>query len=591
MEMKDMEMPTIIKAMELELNDIEIMGDEQFHKNQCKNLVENFKKGLQGVEAIVGVHVHTLQPILEDFSQIIVKVKWLIKNCSKNWKKVILMQRCSQETFRELLLELQWFYNMIYEVVFKRGLCQKLEVNGCNKFEPCGLKDVADDERLLFQKLKNMVDSVPNDSSTFKLINYILEWQSCIQKFECGAEEFMSFPTNFAEPNYKEKLYESMGVVVYVTTWLDFESITKIITFGSVEAKVRLEKEAHILSCLNHPNIIKVFYCAIKVNSNHRGEIIIGMEKGDMSLFKLLCDNQSLKMSFLHKIDVMIQIANAMLYLHDMKMAHHGLKPQNVVIVNFDMDKIKKNSFIHVKLIDFGISKVEVNGDERPTNQGIYGIPHYIAPKVRYPINQVNSFKADVFSFGILCCDILTSVANKWDYRDSSIYVKKRLKSLCKFDHRLQLMIKECLDIRYPSKRPSFLEIVKSLMEVKKYFLEDELIKNEKMIFNSNISIGKNLVRHLQDWIINIYKLPKHRCISNNEMSNEYINISNDTPYIYDSNIDKYLKKKNKYSSLQLKFLELKKLLLKNNMVGIVGMAGIGKSTLVKAFKEHIEKK
>lgn len=64
----------------------------------------------------------------------------------------------------------------------------------------------------------------------------------------------------------------------------------------------------------------------------------------------------------------MNQIANAIFFLHDMKMANCDLKPQNIVIINFEMEKIKK--WLHTcELIDFGISKVKVNGDKRPINQ------------------------------------------------------------------------------------------------------------------------------------------------------------------------------------------------------------------------------
>lgn len=41
--LKDMEILIIIKAMELELNNIEVMRDEKLKKNQCKNLLK-FKK-------------------------------------------------------------------------------------------------------------------------------------------------------------------------------------------------------------------------------------------------------------------------------------------------------------------------------------------------------------------------------------------------------------------------------------------------------------------------------------------------------------------------------------------------------------------
>lgn len=120
-----------------------------------------------------------------------------------------------------------------------------------------------------------------------------------------------------------------------------------------------------------------------------------------------------------------------------------------------------------------------------------------MALKVRYLTNQINPFKTNVFIFGILCCDILKTIKNKWDYKVSSIYVKKKLYSLYKFNHRLQLFIKEYLDIKNPSKRSSLLENLKSLMKIKKYFLKDELLKNEMMVSNSNILFTKNLKKKL----------------------------------------------------------------------------------------------
>lgn len=68
-----------------------------------------------------------------------------------------------------------------------------------------------------------------------------------------------------------------------------------------------------------------------------------------------------------------------------------------------------------------------------------------MALEVIYSTSNSNPFKVDIFSFKILYCNILISIENKYEYIYTSIHVKRRLKSLYKFDHRLQLWIKECL--------------------------------------------------------------------------------------------------------------------------------------------------
>lgn len=121
-----------------------------------------------------------------------------------------------------------------------------------------------------------------------------------------------------------------------------------------------------------------------------------------------------------------------------------------------------------------------------------------MAFKLSYSIKKYIYLKWTFLDFIILSYVILENIKNKRIYNNTSIYVQKKLESLYKFDHRLQLLIKECLDIKNSSKRTLFLEIVKYLMEVKKHSFKNQLTKNEKMVSNSNMSLKVNYFNNLK---------------------------------------------------------------------------------------------
>lgn len=66
---------------------------------------------------------------------------------------------------------------------------------------------------------------------------------------------------------------------------------------------------------------------------------------------------QTSKMILLNKTDMM-QIAIRMCYLHDMKVVHCDIKLDNIVNTDFKGEKLESCGSVHVKLIDFGGSKL-----------------------------------------------------------------------------------------------------------------------------------------------------------------------------------------------------------------------------------------
>ena len=230
--------------------------------------------------------------------------------------------------------------------------------------------------------------------------------------------------------------------------------------------KDRLWKEASILGGLNHPNIIK-FYCCGFHEVENQFELV--MEYGKKTLSEHLSVAGPLEET--NAVDIMLQIANGMCYLHDMKVAHRDLKPGNVVVSLPNDSTLKNLGCLEVKLLDFGISKVEVkDSPEVPTGRSKMGTRGYMAPEaMANQLSEVDALKADVFSFGMMCYEILS---NKRAYTGKMLrdYVRflenKRpeLPKTCSKD--LKSLIHECWSSE-PLNRPTFLDIFERLRKVK----------------------------------------------------------------------------------------------------------------------------
>ena len=88
------------------------------------------------------------------------------------------------------------------------------------------------------------------------------------------------------------------------------------------------------------------------------------------------------------------EVLIAIKQLHDRNILYRDLKPENILL----------DCKGHIKLIDFGFSKQMLNiaTDRARTN---CGTPAYAAPEVL--IGTGYGAKADIWSFGILICEML----------------------------------------------------------------------------------------------------------------------------------------------------------------------------------------
>jgi hypothetical protein len=248
-------------------------------------------------------------------------------------------------------------------------------------------------------------------------------------------------------------------------TWLQRKCALKVL-------KVADEKEATILRGCNHPHIVRFLWYW---EHQKRSHIMMEWMPTDLCthIEGLLEKNGGTPFQLHVAIDIMLQIAKAMRYLHTKKIVHRDLKPKNILV----QPDIDSEGYVQVKLADFGISKF-YNMSETPSLQtSEKGTSAYAAPEVfkQKPEHADNTLKfppkADVWSFAMVCSEILTGEVPFHDKPKVTLHddikrlgIRPNLPSNCPRD--LHLCITRCWDLN-PKKRPTFVEVCKMLKLVK----------------------------------------------------------------------------------------------------------------------------
>jgi serine/threonine-protein kinase len=158
----------------------------------------------------------------------------------------------------------------------------------------------------------------------------------------------------------------------------------------------RLEREAHLLAALNHPNIAVIH--GLETWGHTRVlvlELVDGVTLAERVFQGPLSVGDALKLA--------LQIADAVEAAHDKGIIHRDLKPAN----------IKVTADGRIKVLDFGIAKavdVAARGDGRDTtlteSGATIGTPSHMSPEqVR---GEAADSQSDIWSFGVVLYEMLT---------------------------------------------------------------------------------------------------------------------------------------------------------------------------------------
>lgn len=218
-------------------------------------------------------------------------------------------------------------------------------------------------------------------------------------------------------------------------------------------------KEVKVMRCLEHPNVLKFIGVLYK---DKRLNFITEYIKG--GTLRGIIKSMDSQYPWSQRVSFAKDIASGMAYLHSMNIIHRDLNSHNCLV--------RENR--NVVVADFGLARLMIDEKgqsedlrslkkpDRKKRYTVVGNPYWMAPEM---INgRSYDEKVDVFSFGIVLCEIIGRVNADPDYlprtMDFGLNVRGFLDRYCPPNCPPSFfpITVRCCDLD-PEKRPSFVKL------------------------------------------------------------------------------------------------------------------------------------
>ncbi|XP_009774092.1 probable receptor-like protein kinase At1g49730 [Nicotiana sylvestris] len=251
---------------------------------------------------------------------------------------------------------------------------------------------------LIWRKSKQLEDSDATDKKSSK------SFTQPPKRFQEGTasifKKYSYKETKKATDNFSTIIGQGGFGTVYKAEFKDgYVAAVKRMNKVSEQAEDEFCREIELLARLHHRHLVAL-----------RGFCI---ERHERFLMYEYMANGSLKDHLLHnpgrtplswraRIQIAIDVANALEYLHfycDPPLCHRDIKSSNILL---------DENFV-AKVADFGLAHASKDGSIcfEPVNTDIKGTPGYMDPE--YVITQELTEKSDVYSYGVVLLELITS--------------------------------------------------------------------------------------------------------------------------------------------------------------------------------------
>lgn len=288
--------------------------------------------------------------------------------------------------------------------------------------------------------------------------------------------------------------------------WLG-ESFAMRHFFGEIESLIP-EISMHL--SLSHPNITR-FLCGFTDEEKKECFLVMELMSRDLcSYIKEICGpRKRIPFSLPVALDLMLQIARGMEYLHSKKIYHGDLNPGNILV------KPRANStdgYVHAQVSGFGLPviKFKNSSNQNESLPFIWYAPEVLEEQDHSGSAESSKYteKSDVYSFGMVCFELLTG---KVPFEDSHLQGDKMSRNIRAgerplFPHSMPKYVtnltKRCWHTD-PNPRPSFSSICRILRYIKRFVAMNPDYNNQidpptPMVDFCDIELG--LLRKLPSW-------------------------------------------------------------------------------------------
>ncbi len=267
-------------------------------------------------------------------------------------------------------------------------------------------------------------------------------------------------------------------------------------------AATELAYEAHMMSSFDHPNILKLRGWAqngiSSFEDGRHDSFFLLLDLLDETLDQRIerwnqdqafLDQRTANLRFLEKLQILIEIASALDYVHDCGVIFRDLKPNNIGLLHGQ-----------VQLFDFGLSRELPTLDTQTPFQmsGKVGTIRYMAPEV--VLHQPYNVSADIYSWTMVAVEVLTGEKPfaGWTPQMYTEYVCQRgmrpdLSAIPHLD--LQVLLQHCWQ-NNPSHRPSFKHIIAQLslfQEQHRFMMEEQAMQQQLLLQQHQLQLQQHL--------------------------------------------------------------------------------------------------